>query len=209
MCESKDKELVQAYLQGTSGAERRLVDTLSPIIRMVALRYVGAWSRNSGVHDRAASLADLVQQVWIRLLERGCIALRRFDPERGSLRTFISRVARNVCHSYTQRATMLQSSTERSDEDPGDLVDPGPGLEQQIEAAELTQAVYSRLMQQLSPEDQAVFIHRFVEQRDYDEIVELTGLRKDLLFVRVHRIKRRAVKIREELVPTPPRKERA
>jgi RNA polymerase sigma factor (sigma-70 family) len=76
---------------------------------------------------------DLLQEVWVRLLARGAIALRSFRADRsGALRVFLARVAKSVAIDHGRSRRLRPPAA--GGEEPGELAHAGPGPEAVVSA---------------------------------------------------------------------------
>lgn len=96
---SADRELVRACAAGDQRAWAKLIEKLERRVRLVLLRTLG--------QDLEPELADLSQEVWMRLLvhERAALHSLRLEHE-GALGAYVARVALRVAidHARKRRA---------------------------------------------------------------------------------------------------------
>lgn len=122
-------------------------------------------------------LNDLYQEVTANLWTG-------FDSFSGKsqISTWIYRVAINTCVSYIRRNARHSKSTAL-DENAFSVVDPG------IERAEQLRQMYE-MISLLGRLDKAI-IMLWLDEYSYDEIASLTGLSRNNIATRIHRIKQR------------------
>ena len=92
-------ELIQRCIAGDSDAWRRFVDQAAPVIYAAVRRVLSAPGRASD--PDAAS--DIAQEVFVRLLKDDSRLLRRFDPARASLTTYLTVIAHSTAIDQTRR----------------------------------------------------------------------------------------------------------
>jgi RNA polymerase sigma-70 factor (ECF subfamily) len=117
---------LRACVGGDPGAWRAFVESCSGII-YGAVKRVIATHTGRGHRD---DLEDPVQEVFVRLLKDDCRLLRTYDPERASLSTWLTLVARSVAIDHLRRRqapTTLLEGTAAFDAGPG-TAEPGPDI---------------------------------------------------------------------------------
>lgn len=127
-------------------------------------------------------LADRVQQVLLRLFDDDAAALRRWDPARGSLSTYVGVIADHALISEARRPTQPDPTGE-----PDDARSPDSGPESKIAFRSLLDA----LLDDLGDEDFALFRLVFLEGRSPDEVASLLGLHRDAVYKRIQRLRPR------------------
>ena len=104
-----DLPAILRALAGDVPALARLYAAYHPLVLRTAQRVL----ERSRLPDTPCELAA---EVWVRLLDRGCRALRPFDPVRGSFRGFLAMVASQhaftVTRHWQRRALREQQSLQ-------------------------------------------------------------------------------------------------
>jgi RNA polymerase sigma factor (sigma-70 family) len=181
-----DADLVRAAVMGSRAARRCLVTELTPTVSMVVARYIGAWRQLTGVGNAGVARAELVQEVMAELFDKDCLALRRYDPGRARLRTYVARVASNTCQSLLcRRRPRLNHG----------LIIPSPdaqSIENRIDARFLLERLRVQFMSRLNPFDALLFQELFLNGRTVEQLASSTGLTRGALHTRKCRLRKRA-----------------
>ena len=133
---------------------------------------------------------DLLQEVHLAVWR----SLEAFDS-RCSLRTWVYRVAHNTAVKHVLREKRRGFAKLRSLDEIDELSDPG-SLEHEAQRASAAEQL-AVLIARLKPLDRQVIL-LFLEDLDPAEIAEITGLSRNAVGVRVHRIKRLLRKLFDE-----------
>jgi RNA polymerase sigma-70 factor (ECF subfamily) len=133
---------------------------------------------------------DLLQEVHLAVWR----SLEAFDS-RCSLRTWVYRVAHNTAVKHVLREKRRGFAKFRSLEEIDEPSDPG-SLEHEAQQASAAEQL-AVLIARLKPLDRQVVL-LFLEDLDPVEIAEITGLSRNAVGVRVHRIKRVLRRVFEE-----------
>lgn len=143
----------------------------------------GALARRFTIRCAARQeLTDCVQEVLVHLIERDASVLRRWDPQRGSLATFVFTVADNLALSSLRRRPPPTPM-----EDPDAEQAPESGPEAKASFAELVR----RLLAELSDEDAALFRAMYLEGLSPDDVAGRFGIGRDATYKRVQRLRAR------------------
>jgi RNA polymerase sigma-70 factor (ECF subfamily) len=135
-----------------------------------------------------AEAEDLTSQTFYSALK----AIDRFRPQGGSISSWLYRIATNEVSSHFRRAGRRSTCGMASVN----------GVRLELENAERTLAKnelflsVNRSLRTLRPEDQALIVLRYFEQKPFGEIAEILGKRPGTLTMRTHRALDR---LREEL----------
>lgn len=164
--ERSDRELVEAVLEGDRAAYRVIVERYEDVLfrRAVAI-----------VRDRELA-ADMVQEALIRGYERlsDCS-----DPER--VGGWLYRIVRNRCYDDLRAARRRGEPLASAAPLAGDA-NPGRDLEQR-ELGHLIEAA----LDTLSPQAREAFVMKHVDGLSYDEMKQITGVKRSALKMRVKR----------------------
>lgn len=137
--------------------------------------YRFAWRMSS-----AAAAEDITQEVFVALLEHG----GRFDPSRGSLRSFLLGIARNVALKRWRTDHRLEPlDDDRFVADPLDGARGGPV---DLARAELGEIV-GRAVRALPPLQREVVILAEYHERSLEEIARLVDANVGTVKSRLHR----------------------
>lgn len=117
---TQERELAGACARGDEGAWLELVRRYDRSVVHVL------WQ--AGAREE---IDDLRQEVWVRLLARGGMALRSFRADHtGALRVFLARVAKSVAIDHGRYRRLRPPAA--GGEAPGELPHPAPGADQQL-----------------------------------------------------------------------------
>lgn len=181
-----ERQLIQRFQRGDQSAAEAIFRRYHPMVHGLATRMLGS----------GGDVEDAVQEVFIRAF-RG---LKTFRGE-SALKTWLYRVATNVCLTYAERAKRQQvvesldaplgeegsetrGSLLASDDRPPEEALLGQELGSQIQAA----------LDQLSPEFRAVLILRDLEGLSYEEVAATTGANLGTVKSRLARARAQAMK---------------
>lgn len=137
---------------------------------------------------------DITQEVFVFLVENP----RKYDPERGSLFSFLCGVARNrVLNHLKKSGTRLESNFS----EPGGLENRPKGGERSPLRLLLDKEIAAKVedgIQNLSPFQREVLLLREMEELSYEEIAEITRTDVGVVKGRLYRARRA---LAEELAP--------
>jgi RNA polymerase sigma-70 factor (ECF subfamily) len=192
--------LLESALAGDRDARRELLDRLAPVIQARATRIL-ARRRGASRRDLRQDLRDMVQEVFLALLDDDARALRAWQPGRGlSLENFIGLLAerqvasifrtdrRNPWIDTPTDAAMIEAHAGGSH---GDLA--------MIASRDLLRSVVDRLREELTPTMLHLFYCIWVNDLGISAICEQTGMRREAVYMARARIAKRARAIAEEL----------
>lgn len=129
-----------------------------------------------------AAFDDLYQETLINLWTG-------MDSFRGdaAITSWLYRTAINTCISWHRRNDKHSMRTSVDASDAFGLSDPGSDVSEQAEELEELRILH-RMISDLPPLDKAI-ITLWLDERSYDEISAVTGLSRNNIAVRIHRIK--------------------
>lgn len=181
-----DLILVRLAQQGDRQAQQRLAERL---LRVLKARGRGFLRR----YDRTWSIDEMVNDVWLVLLERSTLAKWRPDGGR-SLENYATMVATahwlNMLKS--ELAQKRGGSAEHLADDFEDAVDHGPTPEQQAMDADTLAQLQRYLDAHLPPRGQLVFRLVFTDGLGAQEAADILGVRPQVIHNWVFRIRRAA-----------------
>jgi len=112
-----------------------------------------------------------------------------FDPNKGSLKTWFLRVVHNRCVDQIRQRRSTSSEV-------GELIDPGMGPEQSLEAAQRDQSLRLALGQ-LRNEQRQIIVLRDYMNLSYAEIANVLDVAQGTVMSRLHRAR---LTLKEELI---------
>ena len=185
---------LQAVLEGDRQAWQRFYCRYQPVITASVCHTL----RSRNVPFARADLDDLVGEVWLSLLRKDSLGLRRYDASRGrslpswirllAVRTTIDRLR---CRSLRQRLRERTSELERHD-----WSDERGRPDLAVETRQLAEAA-RRAIDALQPRDR-YFIELFLRGTDTDEVARRLNIavatvhsRRFKLSQKLHRLVRR------------------
>lgn len=139
-------------------------------------------------------MADQVQQILLRLFENDASALRRWDPARGSLSTYVGAIADHAMISEFRRAP-LPELEEAPDEAPS----PDSGPESKVGFRLLLDA----LLKELGDDDFTLFRLSFMEGLSPEEIATILQLGREAVYKRLQRLRPRLRALTDRLLSNP------
>jgi RNA polymerase sigma-70 factor, ECF subfamily len=167
--------LVQQVMAGNTADFEKIVTAYSPKIIRLAYRLVG----------NREEAEDLAQEAFLRLYR----ALPGFRGD-SSIGTWLYRTVSRLAIDFLRRERIRRKIfffRRHEEEDPGENVaDPGASPRERLLAAERRRHLRQAL-EQLSPQQRAVFILRHDEELPLREIAELLGLQEGTVKSHLHR----------------------
>jgi RNA polymerase sigma factor (sigma-70 family) len=128
---------------------------------------VKAYLMASGTAEALAE--DLTQEAMVTVWRKAAL----FDPARAGLSTWIFAIARNLRVDHFRRQDNL--TVDGADHDSDEIVDPMPGLDEQVLAGE-REASVRRALAQLSAEQANILRLSFFEERPHARIAHEMGI---------------------------------
>ena len=193
-------EDVARALDGDRQAMQALVQRLLPVVQAEVGHALRRGARIDA-RDPREEIRDLVQEVFIRLLNQDGKALRSWDPERGrSLDSFVRLVARRHV------AAVMRSSRRNPWTDKpvaGDELEQTKGSGGDAKAAEPLETTQrlDRLLEQLHTrlDERGMLLFRmlYVEERTVEEVMEATQMTRDAVYAWRSRFRKLIVKLAE------------
>lgn len=174
--QQRDTLLIAGAVAGDPRALKELVERLTPIIRARAARMAAASASQSGLDLRQA-VADLTQEVFVRLFREQGAALRAWDSGAGlSFDNFVGLLARREVSSVLRRARRSPFSREDLSTDPcSDAAVHDAGVERAAAARQALHQLWARLKEELSPLGLELFRRLYVVRQPVGEICRDTG----------------------------------
>jgi RNA polymerase sigma factor (sigma-70 family) len=176
-------ELIAAAARGDSSATRRLVERLLPVVR-ARIRRLQVRRADLRRHETS----DLVQQVFLCLLEDGARQLRQWEPTRGaSLEGYVGMVTEREVGNTEQRAVArARHETPANDIE---ALSPQPSPEAQTVARDVVDRLGAFLARELPPKGQVVFRCLYTDGLDAEETARMLGVNRQVVYNWQHRIR--------------------
>lgn len=201
MTTEETADLVRRALAGDPAALTRLVALLTPVIQArVARTLLAGRHRLAAGRNVRQEVEDLSQEVFLALFDRDARVLRRWQAERGSLESFVGRIAERVVQSF------LRSGRRNSWKEDPTLLDgelepetPDSGPEEVVASRELLSLLLGRLREELSPLGWGMFELLFVQELSQEEVQAASGLSADAVYAWRSRLRRLAQKLLAEV----------
>ena len=181
--EHPDVALLREALEGNRRARSRLVDRVGPLIEARIHRRV---SKNKPIGINGFD--DVAQQVWLRLFDRNGHRLQGFDPDRGTLEGYISRIAESEILDLLKRPRLSVADLPSEDE----LSDPTPGADVRTELKQLAEQMRVHLDTVLPTRGKLILRLLHDDGRDADEVAEIMEVSKQVVANWKHKIKKLA-----------------
>ncbi len=179
---SDAQALIAAAAAGDRLAVQALVQRLYPVVR-ARVRVLQA--RRGRL--RTLDTGDLIQQVFVCLLERGARQLAQWDPSRGAtLEGYVGMVTeREVGNAAQRSATRERHEVMETVDGPA----PQPSPEAQTVARADAHRLGAFLSTQLPPKGQVVFKCLYADGLDADETARVLGVTRQVVYNWQHRIR--------------------
>lgn len=174
----EDRLLIGGYLRGDAAAIGVVDGWIDVVLR-------------ENFHSLKETWDDLKQEVRIRLfrnLSRGAF------NGRSSLRTYVHRIAKNVCIDFTRRASYRRETEAVSEREPA----PSGGSRGEV-SAWVARDFLRKILAGLSEEDRLLIRLVFDENCSYQEVAGRLGIREGTVKSRMARCKERILQRRREL----------
>ena len=192
----EDLELVRSACAGDESARRVLLAGVSDVVRARVVRVLARDSRAGGA-VRRQHLLDLVQDVFVLLLERQGRVLRAWDPGRGlSLEGFVGLVAEREALTF-RRVGRRSAWAENPTDDIADGHDERPSPEASAEAREQLQLLLDYLSERLSPHAAQLFEALYANNLPLAEVCSRFGMTADAVYSFRTRLKRLVATFRD------------
>jgi RNA polymerase sigma factor (sigma-70 family) len=195
--------LIRRATEGDTKAMRKLVTTLTPVIRSSVAAVL---SRSSSRREGRQEVEDATQTVLLALFaDRGRVLLQ-WDPARGlAIESFVALLAKNEIISILRsprRNPWTEDPTLTEDLDRNATQRMGP--ESEAISRDMLEALTLAVRSQLSARGVEIFDMMFVRGLPADEVVAATGLSADAVYAWKSRITRQVRDILADLASGPP-----
>lgn len=194
---SADRELVEGAARREPAACTALVQRCTPIIRRRVARALQVHGARQGRTVERGDVLDLVQEVFVVLLDRDARVLRSWEPARGlSLDNFVGLVAEREARSIA-RSGRRSAWAERPTAYDDLSVHAAPhSPEGELSSRnELAQALCA-LRERLTPTGYAMFEALFVDESPVEEVAARFATTPNALYTFRSRLRRELVSLR-------------
>ena len=192
--------LLERALTGDRSALQDLFAHVAPVIQVRVARALLRRSRASG-RDPRQELRDMVQEVFVSLLENDGRTLRAWKAERGmSLENFVGLVAERQVASILR--TGKRSPWKEDPVEEEDLAVHAGATDAQAVATlsrDMLRVLLDRLREELTPKMLGLFYALWVEEQPVSQICETMGMQADAVYAARSRIAKRARAIAADL----------
>jgi len=160
-----DATLVKALLDGETGSWDLFVERYAGLVAAVCRRIL----RGRGLKAGQSDVDDLVENVFVALLERDGRLLRRYDPQH-KLATYLGVIARTQCHRWLRTR---KARAELPDEVWGESLADSEALPASVGLARVEAiAAVREGLAELTEREQELLKAFYFEGQDYKELAE-------------------------------------
>lgn len=191
------EELLKRTLTGDAPARELLAMGLLPVIHARVSRtaiFHGSAQTRRNIRNE---VEDLTQEVCLMLFVQDCHVLRAFDASRGSLPTFVGKVAQFRTLDLLRKRCFLPRREELVDDERFFELRCVLGLEGRLEQRDLLQKVLNRVHRQLKPVTGKILEMLYVDGCSIAEVAAETDSSVSAIARQKSRLNQ---KLREELV---------
>lgn len=197
---AQERGLVDRALARDPEACRALIALLTPVIRHRVARVLTRRAARRGRAPERQELLDLIQEIFVVLLDREGRVLRAWEPSRGlSLSNFVGLVAEREASAFLdsgRRSAWAESPTD----DAFLAQTPQEGEpEQGLASKQLLERLVERLRERLSPRGFALFHALYVQQQEVEAVTQSFAISSNALYTFRTRLKAEVQAIRGEL----------
>lgn len=201
---ARDRELLATALAGDRSALHEIIDRLMPVIQARVARCLLRWrgGNPAGVRN---DVEDLVQEVFLSLVDQDGKSLRAWQAERGlSLENFVGLVAerRTVSILRTDKRNPWRENPTPVEE--LDTLAPQPGPDTVTVSRDGLRRLLGRLRGELSPEGWRLFDLLYIQDMSVTEASHATSRSSAAIYVWRGRLKRLVARLSAESTPAPP-----
>lgn len=173
----RQDDLVERLLQRDETGMHELLTRYGPLMRYIIAPIV------TDPHEQEDCLSEAAMRVWDRV--------GQFDPQRGSWNAWLTAVVRNTARNYRRAGGPGHSSTQGLD---GNTPSPQPTPEEALLRQE-RQAAVRRVLELISPDDQALFYRKYYYLQSTAQIAAELGTTERAVEGRLYRLKKRLRKL--------------
>lgn len=183
----RDLALIDRALRGDATALAALVKRLMPVLFARVRRACGTTARAHGALD----VDDLVQEVWLALVDDDGKLLRAYDPSRGAtLEGYVGMVATREVGNIRQRVSAKKRGAHlRAVEEAPDRPDSRPNPEQDAASRQLAARLGAHLEASLPERGQLVLRYTFNDGLEPAEAAHTMGVSLQVVYNWQHKIR--------------------
>lgn len=186
---SSDREtllLIDRAGSGDREARRALIHRLVAVIQARVRRARVRYGIQAAIDER-----DLIQDVWLTLLEDGGRQLKQWDPRRGStLEGYVGMVTdREVGNFWQKTATHKRRGRPLGLDDGPELVEPSPSPESTVLDRDTADRLGSHIVSSLPGKGQAVFRYLYTDELSAEEAADVLGVSRQVIYNWRHKIR--------------------
>ena len=190
---------VDRALAGDAAAMARLVRALRPALQAEVAWTLERFAPRGRGRDPRQEVFDMVQEVFLALLERDGALLRKWDPERG--RTLVSFARLLARHHVVSTLRSHRRNPWTEEPTPTERMSAVPGDCEELRLAQVDEArrTVEALRQELKGRSMLMFEGLYVEERSVEEVCQEFGLSRDALYTWRTRLRQKVSKIAAKL----------
>lgn len=178
--QSDERAQLEAAVAGDKAAQAWMVRRLNPVVHKSAARLLYSIQPMLRGRPSRQEVVDLTQEAWGVLLDKRGRALLDWDPAKGPLDPYVSRVVKN---RLVSKLRTLKHNPFTDDPTADETLTRLVGLAEQISArvedADLCAKVLADLWQRLTPLGQEVLQVFLMDGATVDDVMAETGLTKE------------------------------
>lgn len=167
------QEIVERLLQRDEAGMHDLLTYYGPLMRYIITPIV------PDAHEREDCLSEAAMRVWDKI--------GQFNPQRGSWTAWLTAVVRNTARNHRRARWPDHDSTQELD---GNTPSTEPTPEEALLRQE-RQAAVSRVLELLSPDDQALFYRKYYYLQPTAQIAAELGMTERAVEGKLYRLKKR------------------
>lgn len=189
-------ELLPSVFRKEAAATEQFVLSFSPLLRSIVQRILGKYGSHTG---KAPLVEDLLQDILFCLFDKDCYRLRQFNPDRGSLKTFLVVIARRYAvdqlrsRGYGGRLESLMANDELFAYAAADWE-----AFDRLAARQWWRTIREKLVPTLSPEDLLILERSFEDEASGAELAALLDTTEGAVHARRSRLRKRIIALIEE-----------
>jgi RNA polymerase sigma factor (sigma-70 family) len=183
----EDHALIRRAIAGEDQAVDLLILRLMPVIRARVRRALA----KSGMRLGPSDGDDLVQEMWLRLIDDGGRRLLEYDAERGaSLEGYVGMISERELGNLSRAvATKKRGGHLVAVEAQEDLVADVPNPAETAEAENLAARLGEHLDRALPPRGRLVFRYAFTDDLPPNEVAKILGVTVQVVYNWQHKIR--------------------
>ena len=199
MTGDSDLDVLQRALSGEATELPALVDRWTPVIQARVVRVLRRYSKTADPRV-AQEVEDLVQQVFVALLENGAAALRTWQPERGlSLDNWVGLIAEQQILALLRTRKRNPWTDEPALIEELDRPSAAPNPEHETLGRDDLDRLLDRMQERLSPLGWRLFGLLYLQGRGVAATAESSGLTTSAVYAWRSRLRRLACQLAGEL----------